>query len=131
VKLLAAWPREMDFDSDAVWACLSIPTSTTSSIILHHQTTPHKMPPSGPPTVKEIWKIALRTTDIIETNITKNVCLFGSAACSLWVNIGRIPGVRRATQLCLLYSFLTRKGLCSKHRTSILSSRNEIGTQKR
>ncbi|KAF8467120.1 hypothetical protein DFH94DRAFT_848315 [Russula ochroleuca] len=49
------------------------------------------MPPSGPPTEQEIWKIARRTTDIIQSNITRNVCLFGSAACSLYVNIGRVP----------------------------------------
>jgi hypothetical protein len=49
------------------------------------------MPPSSPLTEQDIWKIAHRTTDIIQSNITRNVCLFGSAACSLWVNIGRVP----------------------------------------
>ncbi|KAH9984109.1 hypothetical protein BJV77DRAFT_966369, partial [Russula vinacea] len=49
------------------------------------------MLPSGPPTEQEIWKIARRTTDIIESNITNNVCLFGSAASSLWADIGRVP----------------------------------------
>ena len=53
------------------------------------------MLPSGHPTKQEIWKIARRTTDIIETNITPNVCIFGSAASSLWVDIGRVPKVRR------------------------------------
>ncbi|KAF8489445.1 hypothetical protein F5888DRAFT_1622016, partial [Russula emetica] len=50
-----------------------------------------KMPPSGPPTKQEIWKIARRTTDIIESNITLNVCLFGSAASALWADIDRVP----------------------------------------
>ena len=59
------------------------------------------MPPSGPPTKQEIWKIARRTTDIIESNITSNVCLFGSAASSLWANIGRVPKVRRCHSLHL------------------------------
>ncbi|KAH9984111.1 hypothetical protein BJV77DRAFT_934584, partial [Russula vinacea] len=49
------------------------------------------MPPSGPPTEQEILKIARRTTDIIQSNITRDVCLFGSAASSLYVNIGRVP----------------------------------------
>jgi len=49
------------------------------------------MPPSGPPTEQEIWKIARRTTDIIESNITSNVCLFGSAASSLWADLDRVP----------------------------------------
>jgi len=49
------------------------------------------MPPSGPPTEQEIRKIARRTTDIIDSNITSNVCLFGSAASSLWANIDRVP----------------------------------------
>jgi hypothetical protein len=53
------------------------------------------MPPSGPPTEQEIWKIARRTTDIIEANITPDVCLFGSAASALWVDIGRVPNVSR------------------------------------
>lgn len=56
------------------------------------------MPPSGPPTEvteQEIRKIARRTTDIIEANITPDVCLFGSAAASLWVDIGRVPNVSR------------------------------------
>jgi hypothetical protein len=52
------------------------------------------MRPSGPPTEQEILKIARRTTDIIESNITSNVCLFGSAACYLWADIGRVPNVR-------------------------------------
>ena len=55
------------------------------------------MAPSGPPTEQEIWKIARRTTDIIQSNITPNVCLFGSAATSLWADIGRVPNVRRTT----------------------------------
>jgi len=37
--------------------------------------------------------IARRTIDIIEFNITSNVCLFGSAASSLWTDIGRVPQV--------------------------------------
>ncbi|KAH9972572.1 hypothetical protein BGW80DRAFT_1172752 [Lactifluus volemus] len=49
------------------------------------------MPPSGPPTEKEIWNIARRTTDIIESRLTSNVCVFGSAACSLWTDIQRTP----------------------------------------
>jgi len=49
------------------------------------------MSPSGPLTEQEIWKIARRTTDIIESNITSDVCLFGSAASSLWADIGRVP----------------------------------------
>jgi hypothetical protein len=94
------------------------------------------MPPSGPPTEQEIWKIARRTTDIIQSNITRNVCLFGSAACSLYVNIGRVPHVRRATRFypCFLFFFLVEKALplYSKCRTSILSSQSNLGymTQK-
>ncbi|KAF8489437.1 hypothetical protein F5888DRAFT_1192205 [Russula emetica] len=49
------------------------------------------MPPSGPPTEQEIWKIARRTTDIIESKVTSNVCLFGSAASSLWADLDRVP----------------------------------------
>ncbi|KAH9033418.1 hypothetical protein EDB85DRAFT_1952106 [Lactarius pseudohatsudake] len=49
------------------------------------------MLPSSPATVKEILKIARRTTDIIRDHITPNVCLFGSAASYLWANIGRDP----------------------------------------
>jgi hypothetical protein len=58
---------------------------------LHHYT---KMPPSRFPTEQEIWKITRRTIDIIEFNITPNVCLFGSAAVSLWADIDRVPHVR-------------------------------------
>ena len=57
------------------------------------------MRPSGPPTEQEIWKIARRTTNIIESNVTENVCLFGSAASSLWADIERVPNVR----LCHLH----------------------------
>jgi hypothetical protein len=67
------------------------------------------MPPSSPLTEQDIWKIAHRTTDIIQSNITRNVCLFGSAACSLWVNIGRVPRVRRATRFYPFYFFLPLK----------------------
>jgi hypothetical protein len=56
------------------------------------------MPPTGPPTEKEIWTIARRTTNIIETHITSDVCLFGSAACALWADIERTPNVRACTQ---------------------------------
>ena len=59
------------------------------------------MPPSGPPTEPEIWKIARRTTDIIQSKLTRNVCLFGSAACSLWTNIRRVPNVRLSYHLAL------------------------------
>jgi hypothetical protein len=52
-----------------------------------------EMPPTGPPTEQEIWKIARRTTDIIEQFITSDVCVFGGAASSLWANIGRVPKV--------------------------------------
>ena len=53
-----------------------------------------------PPTKQEIWQVARRTTYIIiESNITTNVCLFGSAASSLWADIGRVPNVRRVTRL--------------------------------
>ncbi|KAH8977680.1 hypothetical protein EDB92DRAFT_1915289 [Lactarius akahatsu] len=47
--------------------------------------------PSGPPNEKEILKIARRTTDIIQLYVTSNVCLFGSAAASLWADTGRVP----------------------------------------
>jgi hypothetical protein len=67
------------------------------------------MPPVGPPTEEEIWKIARRTTDIIESNITSKVCLFGSAACSLWADIGRVPRVCRATRIYLLLLFSVEK----------------------
>jgi hypothetical protein len=50
--------------------------------------------PSGPPSAKEIEKIARRTTDIIKSHITENVCVFGSAAAYLWTDIGRVPDVR-------------------------------------
>jgi hypothetical protein len=91
---------------------------------LHHQTTQHKMPPSGPLTEQEIWKIARRTTNIIESNITSNVCLFGSAASSLWADIGRVPNVRRFHSHSI-YLFLFRlnkvAGLqCTGHRHSRL-----------
>ena len=50
--------------------------------------------PSGPPTGYEIRKIVRRTVNIIETHFgAKNVCLFGSAACALWVDIKRVPNV--------------------------------------
>jgi len=49
------------------------------------------MPPRGPPSEKEIWRIARRTTDIIQDHITSDVCLFGSAAASLWADTGRVP----------------------------------------
>jgi hypothetical protein len=53
-----------------------------------------KMPPTGPPTEEEIWKITRRTIDIIKDDLgTENVCLFGSAACALWADIGRVPNV--------------------------------------
>jgi hypothetical protein len=52
-----------------------------------------EMAPTGPPTEQEIWTIARRTTDIIESNITSDVCVFGGAASSLWANIGRVPNV--------------------------------------
>ncbi|KAF8467117.1 hypothetical protein DFH94DRAFT_848312 [Russula ochroleuca] len=39
----------------------------------------------------DIWKIARRTTDNIESNITNHVCLFDSAASSLSADIGRVP----------------------------------------
>jgi hypothetical protein len=51
------------------------------------------MAPIGPPTEQEIWKIARRTTDIIEQSLTPDVCVFGGAASSLWADIGRIPNV--------------------------------------
>lgn len=47
--------------------------------------------PTGPPTEKEIWKIARRTTDIIQNQITPDVCLFGSAGAALWADTGRVP----------------------------------------
>ncbi|KAN0133060.1 hypothetical protein V8E53_009090 [Lactarius tabidus] len=47
--------------------------------------------PRGPPSAKEIEKIARRTTDIIKVHITTNVCVFGSAAAHLWADIGRVP----------------------------------------
>ncbi len=53
-----------------------------------------KMTPSGPPSILEIWKIARRTTDIIESEITSNVCVFGSAAVSLCADIDHAPKVR-------------------------------------
>jgi hypothetical protein len=51
------------------------------------------MPPTGPPTEQEIWNIARRTTDIIDSNITSDVCVFGGAASSLWADTGRVPNV--------------------------------------
>jgi len=36
-------------------------------------------------------KISRRTTDIVQLHITANVCLFGSAAASLWADTGRVP----------------------------------------
>jgi hypothetical protein len=88
----------------------------------------NKIRPSGPPTEEEIWKVARRTINIIESSITGNVCLFGSAASALWADIGRVPDVRSATQLYLF--FFDKNDLHSKHRTSILSSQNkEFGTQ--
>jgi len=45
--------------------------------------------PQGPPNTKEILKISRRTTDIIQSRITPNVCLFGSAAAFLWTDTGR------------------------------------------
>ena len=65
------------------------------------------MPPSGPPTEQEIWKIARRTTGLIEYNLTSNVCLFGSAASALWADIGRVPNVRRYHSH-FIYLFLFR-----------------------
>jgi hypothetical protein len=50
--------------------------------------------PSGPPSAKEIEKIARRTTDIIKLHLTEDVCVFGSAAAYLWADIDRVPGVR-------------------------------------
>ena len=50
--------------------------------------------PEGPPSTKEILKIARRTTSIIKSKIPSNVYLFGSAAVYLWANPGRVPGVR-------------------------------------
>jgi hypothetical protein len=70
------------------------------------------MPPSGPPTEQGIRKIARRTTNIIRSSIIANVCLFGSAASSLWADIGRVPNVSRTTQLYL--SLLDINGLYSK-----------------
>jgi len=57
------------------------------------------MAPMGPPTEQEIWNIARRTTDIIESNITSDVCVFGGAASSLWADIGRVPSVSVATHV--------------------------------
>jgi hypothetical protein len=53
----------------------------------------------GPPTEQEIWNIARRTTTIIESNITQDVYLFGSAASYLWADIGRVPNVRITTSV--------------------------------
>lgn len=61
--------------------------------------------PSGPPTEQEIWKITRRTIDIIRSNITSNVCLFGSAASALWADIDRVPNVRRVLSLSLSLIF--------------------------
>jgi hypothetical protein len=76
----------------ALLVCLFPPPLTDNS---------NKMPRSGPPTEEEIWKIARRTAKIIESNISPNVCLFGSAASSLWADIDRVPNVRRATRIYL------------------------------
>ena len=51
------------------------------------------MAPTVPPTEQEIMKIARRTIDIVQSNITSDVCLFGSAASYLWADIGRAPNV--------------------------------------
>ena len=67
------------------------------------------MPPSRPPTEKEIWTITRRTIGIIRSNVSKNVCLFGSAGTALWTNIGRVPNVRRTTQIRFIYPFLIEK----------------------
>jgi hypothetical protein len=61
-----------------------------------------KIRPSGPPSEEEIRKIARRTTDIIESRITTDVCLFGSVASSLWADIDRVPNVRHVKKLFLM-----------------------------
>jgi hypothetical protein len=80
------------------------------------------MSPSGPLTEQEIWKIARRTTDIIESNITSDVCLFGSAASSLWADIGRVPNVRRCHSIYLFLFRLNKVAdlRCTGHRHSRL-----------
>ena len=52
------------------------------------------MRPRGPTTEKEIWKITRRTINIIQNQLTSNVCLFGSAGATLWADTGRVPNVR-------------------------------------
>src|SRR6266404_6566006 len=64
--------------------------------------------PKGPPSAKEILKIARRTTGIIEQRITSDVCLFGSAASYLWADIGRVPKVRGTQPFRLPYSAHSR-----------------------
>ena len=62
-----------------------------------------------PPTKEEVRSIARCTINIIKSNITTNVCLFGSAGTALWTNIGRVPNVRRATQICLSILFRLKR----------------------
>ena len=80
------------------------------------------MPPSGPPNEQEIMKIARRTTDIIESNITPHVCLFGSAASYLWAGIGRIPNVRCCHSLHLSIPLSTEQGGWSSQDVDIVVS---------
>ena len=56
---------------------------------------PEGRPSTGAkPSTKEILKIARRTTSIIKSKITSNVCLFGSAAVYLCADPSRVPDVR-------------------------------------
>ena len=90
--------------------------------------------PSGPPTLKEIVKIAHRTTDIIKYNVTPNVCLFGSAASHLWADIGRVPNVRHFhPHSVYLFLFLLNKVAnlqCTGHRHCRLRQRLGPGAYK-
>jgi hypothetical protein len=69
------------------------------------------MPPYGPPTEEEIWKITRRTIGIIKSNLKDDVCLFGSAGTALWANIGRVPNVRRATHLFISPFLIEKAGI--------------------
>ena len=68
------------------------------------------MPPRGPPSDKEIERIALRTANIIKNLITANVCVFGSAAAYLWADIGRVPHMRAAFQTPTLIPLTSHTG---------------------
>jgi hypothetical protein len=100
----------------------------SSSPRFQYYQTLDKMPRSAPPTEKEIWTIARRTTNIIETHLTSDVCLFGSAACALWADIGRTPNVRAGTQYPSLTT-TTTEGLDFSQDIDIVVSNDHIDAE--